>query len=289
MAKVKGALFSITAGGKLGNGISFQGGPSGTRAQLIPTHRDMQTAGQMSVRGSFQSAVSAWNALDGASKAYYETLAAGQAITGYNLYVKLFMLGQIEGPPAGGTYTLQPADKDTELVQASPTVNYGSGTYFYLADYTVSARRPVLEISLVTLPDDLSVVSAVLSLYFYDENYTNPVGKTVYANRLTRDNWVELEATWNKYTTALSWTAPGGDYTATGRASTTMPANPGAWIEFNVKTLVEDAIANRNDLLELLLKYDVEDQGEGYSQSKIYSSQYTGDLTKRPKLVVEMA
>jgi len=105
MPKVTGPLFSLTAAGKLGDSICFQGGPSGTRAQLNPTHPDMQTSTQLVMRTSFLEAVASWNGLSGASKVVWEASAAGMAMTGYNLYLKTFLSGAMPYTPTEYVYS----------------------------------------------------------------------------------------------------------------------------------------------------------------------------------------
>lgn len=95
MAKVTGPAFSLDARGALGDGICFTRCMKGNRVILIPNHKDAETGTQLAQRASFTSAHSLWKALDAASKAYYNTLAESQHMTGYNLYIKKCLLGEI--------------------------------------------------------------------------------------------------------------------------------------------------------------------------------------------------
>ena len=98
MAKVTGPAFSVDAHGALGDGICFTRCMKGNRVILLPTHKDANSALQSVQRTSFITGKSMWKALSAASKAYYNTLAEGLAMTGYNLYIKKVLLGQILGP-----------------------------------------------------------------------------------------------------------------------------------------------------------------------------------------------
>ena len=98
MAKVTGPAFSVDAHGALGDGICFTRCMKGNRVILLPTHKDANSALQSVQRTSFSTGKSMWKALSAASKAYYNTLAEGLAMTGYNLYIKKVLLGQILGP-----------------------------------------------------------------------------------------------------------------------------------------------------------------------------------------------
>ena len=115
MPKVTGPLFSLTAAGKLGDSICFQGGPSGTRAQLNPTHPDMATLAQGSHREFFLLAVASWNGLSGASKLYFEQLAEGQGMTGYNLYLKTFLTGGTLPGPTIYEFSGRPPTNDSDV------------------------------------------------------------------------------------------------------------------------------------------------------------------------------
>ena len=108
MPKVKGPLFSISAHGTMKGAITFQGSPSGPRVQKVPRHRDMRTAAQTSWRDFFVVGVTSWHELDAGSKAYYNTLAKGQGMTGYNLYMKLYLIGGLPPPPTPFSWTKEP-------------------------------------------------------------------------------------------------------------------------------------------------------------------------------------
>jgi len=111
------------------------------------------------------------------------------------------------------TLTISPA-KDTFLNEYAPQQPYGDNVALAISDAPSGCYRPLLEFSLAGLPAGATINSASLQLYYYTYNptYTDPVGKTVWAYKLTRTDWVEAEATWlYRYGTTL-WTLAGGDY-----------------------------------------------------------------------------
>lgn len=95
MAKVTGPGFSLDAAGTLGGAITFQKSMKGHRVGLVPTHKDAFSTGQSIHRVSFNQARSMWKALSAGSKASYNVEAESQQMTGYNLYIKKVLLGQI--------------------------------------------------------------------------------------------------------------------------------------------------------------------------------------------------
>ena len=189
------------------------------------------------------------------------------------------------------TLTVQPSAKDSTLQQIAPTINYGSAAAIYVADRDGSRNaRAVIEFDISGLPVDMAITSATLSLYYYDyhaaDGYGNPSGKTVWAYKLTRTDWVEAQVTWNIYKTANNWTTAGGDYvtvTPSG-GSTTFPAAAGAWMNWNVKAIVQNAYSNGNPA-EFLVRFATESRAGG-SFSYFYSKEHATAGT-RPKLTID--
>lgn len=187
------------------------------------------------------------------------------------------------------TLTIQPSAKDTYLAEPSPTSNYGADEYLYLADSIGYTRRPILEFDISELPVGATLTSAVLQLYYYTYSGDNPTGKTVWAYKLTRTDWVELEATWNIYKTGSNWTTSGGDYVTSGPSggSTTFPAGYD-WLAWSVLDIVQDAY-DGSVAAEFLVKFETEQLASGWSGLSFRSTDYTTDPTKQPKLVIDYA
>lgn len=186
------------------------------------------------------------------------------------------------------TLSVQPT-KDAYGVSNVPNDNYGSELDVRLRDYSVSVERAFLHFDISALPAGAIVSAATFSLYYYSEDLVDALGKAVKAYKLTRADWVEGEVTWNNYKSGSAWSAAGGDFVTTDPAggSDTMPTAPG-WIDFDVKAIVEDAVANVSKQVHLLVKYDAENLDvTHFSGSSLYSRTGSpGDTTLRPKLVI---
>ena len=182
------------------------------------------------------------------------------------------------------TLTLYPA-KDTCLEKAHPDSNKGAGDYLTLWDNYSTTWRAIPEFALSDIPAGATISSATLRLYYYFYSAANPVGKTVWAYKLTRTDWVELEATWNAYKTGSSWTAAGGDYVTSSPAggSTVFPASYD-WMSWNVLAIVQDAYTNGIPA-EFLVKFANEIWSGGIDSYAVFHSKEYGSLI--PELVIE--
>ena len=93
MVKVLGPLFSVRAWGTLDGTLVYQRRPgmSTVMRRRVPANPD--TGAQQEQRASFAAAVSSWKVLSDASKAWWQVKAWGMGTSGYNLYVKNYLLG----------------------------------------------------------------------------------------------------------------------------------------------------------------------------------------------------
>jgi len=183
------------------------------------------------------------------------------------------------------TATIQPNTKNIYARQAYPDSN--TATPLCFQDYLNEAMRSILEFGLSGLPVGADISLAKLYIYYYYYGYVDPVGKTIWAYKLTRTDWVELEATWNSYKSGSAWTAAGGDYVTSDPSggSANIPAGYG-WIEITITDIVLDAWIN-GKLAELLLKFETEDLAiESRSSALCRSREYAADTSKRPKIIV---
>jgi len=183
--------------------------------------------------------------------------------------------------------TFQPSAKDTYLRQDDPTINYGDDSGFRIQDTNNETLRSILEFDISSLPAEATITAATLSLYYYNYIGKKPTGKTVWAYKLSRTNWVELEATWNIYKTGSNWTAAGGDYVTSNPSggSTTFPSSYG-WMSWNVLAIVQNAYIGSIPA-EFLVKFETEGLASNYSFIQFYSNDYTDDTDLCPKLVIE--
>lgn len=96
MAKVLGPLLSLRAWGTFGGVVVYRRGRGMSTAMGRSAPRNPNTVLQQEQRVSFAAAVSSWRALPDASKVWWVMRAVGMATSGYNLYVKNYLLGMME-------------------------------------------------------------------------------------------------------------------------------------------------------------------------------------------------
>ncbi len=168
-----------------------------------------------------------------------------------NWQIGSFEMGQ--GVARADTLTLQPSDKDNASYEDDPTGAYGTSISLYVSPNTNYRFNSLLEFDLATLPDEAIVDSATLSLYFYSHQGAGSMyGRTVTYYRLRRADWSESQSTWNIYKTSNNWTTAGAydttnDIDTSLSTTTTVPGSINNWMAADVKTLVEDAVANQSD------------------------------------------
>jgi len=182
---------------------------------------------------------------------------------------------------------IQPSIKDTMIWAELPTNNFGAYVYFYvfINDQYQYVRRCLVQFDFTSLPEGAIITAAHLELYYYAAYGSDPVGRKYWAYELVRPDWVEMEATWNIYKTGSVWTTPGGDYTTEKGSSIIMPASPGVWVSWDVLELVQHFQSAHGKIANFLLRDNNE---TSYNVGGTFRTrEYTTDLSKRPKLVLE--
>ena len=189
------------------------------------------------------------------------------------------------------TVVVNPAG-DAWLNEYRKNRNYGGDTKLVVQSYTYN-RHAILKFDLTSLPSNIEIVSANLSLYYYDRGRRDPAGRTYYCYRLTETDWVEGTQSgskeagsccWNyrQYDT-LAWTVKGGTYTTENCASATVPSSFG-WIVWNVTSQVQYAIDNTGKVVHFIIV-----DGNEYSIRKyrayFYSREHS-DPSLIPKLEI---
>lgn len=96
MVKVLGPLFSIRAWGTFDGLLVYQRRPGMPTVMRRRVPANPNTDLQQEQRASFASAISCWQGLPDGSKAWWTVKAWGVATSGYNLYVKNYLLGLLE-------------------------------------------------------------------------------------------------------------------------------------------------------------------------------------------------
>lgn len=136
--------------------------------------------------------------------------------------------------------TLSPT-KDTQILDWSPYNNYGgSTTMACINDSTPRVASALISFDLSGL-DAASIESATLGVYVHNRT----ISGTVNVYKLTRNDWVESEANWNRYKSLSNWSTAGGDYVTSSPsgASGTPPAANNWWTR-DVTAIVSDALTN---------------------------------------------
>jgi gliding motility-associated-like protein len=114
------------------------------------------------------------------------------------------------------TQTFEPV-ANSYIQSSNATTNFGNRTTVSINGDFASEMRPLFKFDLSSIDTRSTVISANISLTtavdFTPDFLSTPFPTTIYS--LTKA-WVEGEVTWNKYTTASTWTGPGGDFTVAG-------------------------------------------------------------------------
>jgi len=191
---------------------------------------------------------------------------------------------------ASTTTTFQwpaPGTADNYLRQDAATTNYGGATNIDVESRDGARnRRSILKFDMSTIPTGATVISATLSLYYYDRGPSAPTGRTYWAYRITQTAWTEDRSTWNTYDGTNSWASLGGDYTTTNGASTTVPGSYG-WMSWTVTAQVQYAMNSVSKVAHFLIRDATEDSATRY-QASFYSKEF-GTPASRPKLDVTYA
>lgn len=273
-AKPTGLKFEIIP---FNNGVSFR--------HILPSDK-VPFEAQFKVTGNFRT-----RAFDDAGELELETSFKDDVLTEKLSSVRDKETGQARAAKGNiridPTLTVQPNTKDTYILENVPTLNFGSYVDIIVRDEVDKTGRSILEFDISGLPGEAILSAASLQLRYCNYQHTNPSGKTVWAYKLTRTDWVELEATWNIYKTGSNWTATGGDYVTSDPSggSITFPADC-AWMIWNVLAIVQDAY-DGSIAAEFLIKFETEDLASGYSLVYFHSNNYTVITDLCPKLVID--
>jgi len=182
------------------------------------------------------------------------------------------------------------ATKDNYLYEDQKTGNYGSLTWIATSGFDVAypqRGRSIIEFDTSAIPVGVTITSASLGLYYYNEFGENMYGVGIRLTRVRRADWEELQSTWNIYKTGSNWGTEGADNTSTDidtfvTLDAVVPYNYGwmYWTGASMISFVNDAILNRGN--ELILRLHQLGTTQGYAQ---FYSKDNGSLI--PKLYVE--
>lgn len=181
---------------------------------------------------------------------------------------------------------------DTYINGDAVNTNYGSSATMSLAAeyayHACGAQRALLRFDLTSLPSSAQIASATLQLFYHSTGVeqTNSYSASCYRCPTA---WTESGATWNKYDGVNAWpvNGVGGDWDSEMEAICTQ-INGAVDLLFDITAHVEDAMANRSGVLNLLLKITgVDCNGNPNFRHRYYSSDEAVETAKRPKLVIE--
>jgi hypothetical protein len=184
-------------------------------------------------------------------------------------------------------YIKQPPSKDNYIDRMEADQAWGETWTAIRTRAPLYNIRTLLEFDISDLPAGAIIDSAILKLYYYNKADGDPVGRTYWAYKLTRPDWSDSQCKWSVYKTGYSWTNPGGDFVTSNPegGSAVVPASYG-WMSWNIKAIVEDAIANVGGKVEILIKDALCPDDTNPVIAFFYTSEYTGDLSLRPKLEI---
>ncbi|MCC6443834.1 MAG: DNRLRE domain-containing protein [Armatimonadetes bacterium] len=177
--------------------------------------------------------------------------------------------------PARATdVTLQPASQDSFISSGATGTNYGSNVALWAGSGpdggSSGEKRALLKFDVSSIPSGSTVTAATLQLYV-TSGKTNSVTLSTY--KITA-SWQEGTVTWNN--------APASETTAQSSASVSS-GDVNTWKSWNLQTLVQGWVNGSVTNHGVLLKAS---GGSPPHNASFHSSNYTGDTTKRPKLVV---
>lgn len=193
--------------------------------------------------------------------------------------------------------TIQPAPvqgQDTWISNSGATLNYGGSTDLNIGNQSAGSdnRRSLLKFDLSAIPVGSTINSATMSLYQHaQQDATTPQLGVYYTTR----SWTEGTgngtattdgATWNSYNGTSNWTTAGGDFNGTAQATATAPNSTNAWVDFSITGLAQSWVSGTFANEGMFVKKSGENPAVS-DYKTFYSSDYLGDSSLRPKLVIE--
>jgi hypothetical protein len=195
------------------------------------------------------------------------------------------VLGDIADAPIGDlvidpSMEFAPSSRDTCLNSTDSTSWWGCAQALCLNNQ----YRALFGFNINALPADIAIKQAKLKLYVYANNYSSSCTACAYK---VKSYWTEA-ANYQMRTSTENWGTPGGDYELNDYRSPyiSISSSSNQWVEFDVSRAFESHmytnrwhVSERGFLVRLLTEDD-----DGMN---VYSREYTGDTSLRPKLTVE--
>ena len=111
--------------------------------------------------------------------------------------------------------------------------------------------RPIIRFNLTGVPQGAVINSARLGLYFFNIPAGDSTANRTYDIYKVQQNpardWIELQATWNRYNTTNLWTTAGGDYIGTPTGNITFDSTAlNSFVYWDVTSDVQNFSDNRS-------------------------------------------
>jgi hypothetical protein len=224
-----------------------------------------------------------WNLTDNDGNRFSLTDAGSVPAGGY-LICHLAQSGTSNSTHIFGTITthiiFQPGVTegiDTYFGLNSPTSNYGTDP-FTRVENSADVFRSLMQFNLSEISENGLSVSK-LYLYHYDGHSS---GNAIINVHRLNHSWTESSSDWNTSDGTNNWTTAGGDYNSTIENTSLVIAGSYGWYSWDITDLTR---CWKNGTYE---NYGLILLGNAVSSWHLfYSSDYLGDTSMRPKLVIE--
>jgi hypothetical protein len=171
---------------------------------------------------------------------------------------------------------------DASILSPGPTTNYGTATGDNAGRLSANIARNLIAFDLSQLPANAVISAVSLALYHYNYTY-NTATFDLYRVKVP---WVETEVTWQSARSGTPWQSAGcsgaNDVEAAPIGVGTCPASPYDWFTIAITAAAKSA-------LDLGYGWVIRERNDGVAGNTFkqwYSSDYAGDVTKRPKLTI---
>ncbi|MBO8131425.1 MAG: DNRLRE domain-containing protein [Candidatus Marinimicrobia bacterium] len=150
-------------------------------------------------------------------------------------------------------------------------------------------KRSLVKFDLSAIPEDAEITSAKIMLYFYGAYGRNKISRYVKCHQVLKP-WAEEYATWYNYGPGPTWNTPGVGFDNVDAKS--QPEDCHFWYKdygwkvYYITNLVRRWVSGEAENYGVIFWAVDEDDYTNGDEKRCYSSEYTGDVNKRPKLVV---
>ena len=199
----------------------------------------------------------------------------------------------------GGTLVFDPTvsltpPTDDVWIEYNKSYNYNTYNHIRIGRQTSWPwKRSLVRFDLSGIPQPATIQSATLQLYFYRTHGGTPVERTVQCHQVLKE-WNESQATWYNRLSGSPWGTPGVgfdniDAKSSPEDSDVWGSEYPCWKSFDITELIQRWVSGTDPNYGVILWATNESQYTDRDEKWCYSSEYSGDVSKRPKLVVTYA